>query len=186
MGAALWQALNFRLSASLEKYGDGLILTNSSTARFEDCASLTVLALQPAHDADDAAALANHKGTSTSISTFPIIRAYNCPSSHNYAFAGVTRIWATDDVIAALTGRFEAYTQFRDVPRALRAAPDATTWAGVQLWLWWLPPSSFARSCGGGGADDRVVCKSRVATIWITTVSAYKASEVLDLVAARL
>ena len=33
-----------------------------------------------------------------------------------------------------LKGPFEAYNQFKGVPRALRAAPDAKTWARVQLW----------------------------------------------------
>ena len=98
------------------------------------------------------------------------------------AILKIPKIWATDDVILQLKGPFEAYTRFSDVPRALRAAPDATTWAGVELWQWWLPPSSFAaRAGGGGGDDDRVVCRPRVATIWTTMLSAYKSSDTLEL-----
>ena len=110
-------------------------------------------------------------------STSAIVNAFNKQTQ----FSEVNQIWATDDVIAGFEGRFARYTQFKDVPRALRAAPDAKTWAGVQLWLWWLPPSPFARSCGAGGDDDRVVCARRVATIWTTMLSAYKSSEVLEL-----
>ena len=99
------------------------------------------------------------------------------------------KIWAPDAVIAQLAGRFTDFDRFADVPRAFQAAPDATTWAGVQLWLWWLPPSSFwcVRNGNGngivdyGGGDGRVVCKSRATTIWTTMLSAYKSSEVLDL-----
>ena len=80
-----------------------------------------------------------------------------------------TRIWAPDHIVAQLTGLFNDCKQVADVPRALRAAPDAKTWAGVQLWLWWLPPTSFA----GGG--DRVVCKSRVVAVWTTMLAGLRA-----------
>ena len=80
-----------------------------------------------------------------------------------------SKIWATDDVIMRLKGPFAAYDQFKDVPRALRAAPDAKTWADVQLWLWWLPPTSFS------GDGDRVVCKSRQLTIWATMLCGFRA-----------
>ena len=66
---------------------------------------------------------------------------------------------------------------FSAIPRPLRAAPDATTWAGVQLWLWWLPPTSFA----AGSDDTRTVCASRSVAIWNTMASAYRASEVLEV-----
>lgn len=78
-----------------------------------------------------------------------------------------TKIWAPDTVVSQLTGPFEACAKLADVPRHLRAAPDAKTWAGVQLWLWWLPPSAF-RDSNGEVLDDRVMCKSRAVTIWIT------------------
>ena len=79
-----------------------------------------------------------------------------------------TRIWAPDHIVAQLTGRFNDCKRFADVPRPLRAAPDAKTWAGVQLWLWWLPPTSF----GDGG---RVVCRARVATVWATMLGGFRA-----------
>ena len=134
---------------------------------FGGCPSLTVLFIQPTNDA-----AAPH-------STTAIIKAFN----EENQFPNVAKIWATDEIIAALQGPFEAYDQFKDVPRALRAAPDAATWAGVHLWLWWLPPSAFSvrRGGGGGGDDDRVVCTARVITIWTVMLSAYKSSEVLDV-----
>ena len=79
-----------------------------------------------------------------------------------------TRIWAPDHIVAQLTGQFNDCKRFADIPRALRAAPDAKTWAGVQLWLWWLPPTSF-------GDGDRVVCKARVATVWATMLGGFRA-----------
>ena len=99
---------------------------------FHSCPLLTVLFIQPTNDA-----AAPH-------STTAIIKAFNENQFPNV----FTKIWATDDVIAKLKGPFEAYEQFNNVPRALRAAPDATTWAGVQLWRWWLPPSSFSMRGG--------------------------------------
>ena len=53
-----------------------------------------------------------------------------------------TKIWAPGTEVAQLTGQFEDFTRFGDIPRA---APDAKTWAGVQLWLWWPPPTSFPK-----------------------------------------
>ena len=86
---------------------------------------------------------------------------------------------AADDIIAALKGPFEPYTCFADVPRALRAAPDAKTWAGVQLWHWWLPPTCFGKHGAADGRDDdgRAVCKSRVATVWSTMLSGLHAEQ---------
>ena len=76
-----------------------------------------------------------------------------------------TKIWAPDSVVSQLTGLFAAYAKLADVPRHLRAAPDAKTWAGVQLWLWWLQPSAF-RGSNGEVLDGRVGCESRAVTIW--------------------
>ena len=66
---------------------------------------------------------------------------------------------------------------------AVLTAIVSTTWVGVQLWRWWLPPSAFRVRGGGGGGgdDDRVVCTSRTTTIWAVMLSAYKSSEVLDV-----
>ena len=138
---------------------------------FEGCTSLAVLMVQPTIPNDDDAAAADAATSTTAAaattSTSTIIKAFN----EQNQFPAVTKIWATDDVVKALKGRFEAYNQFKDVPRALRAAPDAKAWAGVQLWLWWLPPTSFA----GGG--DRVVCKTRKLTTWVTMLSGLRAEE---------
>ena len=85
-----------------------------------------------------------------------------------------TRIWAPDHIVAQLTGQFNACKLFADIPRALRAAPDAKTWAGVQLWLWWLPPTSF-------GDGERVVCRARVATVWATMLGGFRAEQMDSL-----
>ena len=85
------------------------------------------------------------------------------------------RIWAPDHIVAQLTGRFNDCNHFAQVPRALRAAPDAKTWAGVQLWLWWLPPTSFS------GDGDRVVCKARKLTVWATVLGGLRAEETTTL-----
>jgi hypothetical protein len=83
----------------------------------------------------------------------------------------VTRVWAPDAVIALLTGPFTGYSTFAEVPRGMRAAPDATTWAAVQLWVWWSPPT------GAGYADqDRTVCKPRLGTLFSTMLAGLRAA----------
>ena len=103
-----------------------------------------------------------------------IIGAFN----DNTQFQAVTKIWATDDIVAELKGVFAPYACFADIPGTMQVAPDATTWAGVELWLWWLPPAELELRNEDDGYD-RVVCNSRQTTIWFTMLSAYKASEVL-------
>ena len=61
--------------------------------------------------------------------------------------------------------------RFADVPRAPWAVPDAKTWAGVQLWLWWRPPTSFPSS------RYRVVCKSRQLATWTTMLGGLRAEK---------
>ena len=85
------------------------------------------------------------------------------------------QIWAPDTVVALFTGQFKDCTRFVDIPRALRAAPDAKTWAGVQLWLWWLPPTAFS------GDGDRVVCTTRQRTVWVTMLGGFRAEETSTL-----
>lgn len=119
-----------------------------------------------------AAAAAAAATTTTAASTSAIVKAFDKQNQ----FPAVTQIWATDGVIKGLKGRFGAYTQFKDIPRALRAAPDANTWAGVQLWLWWLPPTSFV-GVVSSGINHRVVCKSRKLTIWVTMLGGLRAEE---------
>ena len=167
------------ISLSVTTLG-GTDLRGTFQPAFKRCASLQILMIRPndANDAkdDDGTATATAAATTDAVSaTATIITAFN----EQIEFRAVTKIWATDDVIAGLKGRFAAYDRFQDVPRTHRAAPDAKTWAAVQLWQWWLPPSSF--SVRGGGDDDRVVCTSRTTTIWTVMLSAYKSSDVLDV-----
>jgi hypothetical protein len=89
---------------------------------------------------------------------------------------GVTRVWAPDAVIALLTGPFTAYSTFTEVPRGMRAAPDAKTWAAVQLWVWWSPPT------GAGYADkDRAVCRPRLVTLFNTMLAGFRAANAMGL-----
>ena len=74
-------------------------------------------------------------------------------------FEKVTRISAPDAIVNQLNGRFAEYSTLAEVPRAMRAAPDATSWAGVKLWLHWSDPEVDA-------ADKRVLCKSRQQMVW--------------------
>ena len=74
-----------------------------------------------------------------------IIAAFNDETQ----FPAITQIWATDTIIAALKGLYIQYDTYAAIPKPLKAAPEATTWAGVQLWLWWLTPTSFT-----AGSDD--------------------------------
>ena len=94
------------------------------------------------------------------------LRAFN----EQNQFPNVTQIWATDDIVVGLKGQFAAYGRFKDVPRALRAAPDATTWAGVQLWLRWSSPDVDI-------ADNRAISKPRLTAIWTALHASWRAAE---------
>ena len=109
--------------------------------------------------------------TATSAGAPAVVKALN----EQNQFTSVTKFWASDDVIAGLSGLFEAYTQLKDVPRELLAAPDAKTWAGVQLWLWWLPPILFSEGNIWRLQPYRVACKSRQRTIWATMLGGLRA-----------
>jgi len=153
---------------------------------FKGCSSITALLVHPsdanAADEDEAGVDSNPDAWSRLYAAYDTDDSDYEEEEYEQLLPDTTKIWAPDTIVAQLAGQFEAFARFADVPRAFRAAPDATTWAGAQLWLWWLPPSSFYS--GGDGSDDgddRVVCKSRVVTIWITMLSAYKSSEVLDV-----
>ena len=158
---------------------------------FQGCSSITTFFVYPSDvgAADDDAAGVNRNATAWGRlfarfdnEDYDRDDRYSGNAEYEQLLPDDIKIRAPDTIVAQLTGQFEAFNRFADVPRALRAAPDATTWAGVQLWLWWLPPSSFYS--GGDGdddGDDRVVCPSRVITIWTTMLSAYTSSEVLDM-----
>ena len=74
-------------------------------------------------------------------------------------FEHVTKIWAPGAIVNQLTGPFAKYSTLSEVPRAMRAAPDATSWAGVQLWFHWSDPEEDA-------ADGRVLCRFRQQMVW--------------------
>ena len=85
----------------------------------------------------------------------------------------LSRVWAPNKIIRLLTGRFEDYTTFAALPRAMRAAPDATTWAGVQLWQWFSPPTA----AGYNEGDGRVVCRSRHCTLFATMLCGHRTAK---------
>lgn len=154
---------------------------NDFIPAFRGCSSLTILILQSVDgakdddiDTDVAAAAAD--GDDATQNTVAITKAFNDQNQ----FPVVTKIWATDDIIAELKGRYSPYDTFAEIPRPNKAAPDAKTWAGVQLWMWWLPPSAF-RDSNDGVLDDRGVCKSRIITVWNTMVAGFRASKLAIL-----
>ena len=69
------------------------------------------------------------------------------------------QIWAPDSFVKRFDRRFERFSTIAEVPRAMRAAPDATTWTAAQLWLDWSDPQSDA-------GDERVLNKSRKQMVW--------------------
>ena len=86
-------------------------------------------------------------------------------------FQHITRIWAPDAIVNQLTGPFTDFTCLGDVPRTKRVAPDARTWAGVELWLDWSPPDA-----AGYTDKTRTVCTSRQRTLFVTMLSAARAA----------
>ena len=90
----------------------------------------------------------------------------------------VARIWAPDPVVDQLTGPYADFNTFRSIPRNLRAAPNATTWAGVELWLWWSPPTEAGYTNRAGDTKDpRVVCTSRKIMLYTVTMASLKATK---------
>jgi len=107
---------------------------------FERCGSLTSLVIPPIT-------------TATGVTQSNARELNKIPIDQN------TRVWAPDAVIAELKGPYEAYNTFADIPRPLREAPYATTWAGVQLWMHWSDPETDA-------AEKRVLKNSRKWMVW--------------------
>ena len=187
----------FAYCSSLASVAISASVTSIEEQAFEGCTVLTVLMIQPidmndhpdvaahaadaaanAEDAADAAANSADAGAATPAGAPAIVKALH----EQHQFTAVTKFWATDDVILELSGLFEGYSRLKDVPCELLAAPDATTWAGVQLWLWWLPPTSFSGDVGGGSTSThRVVCKSRQRTVWVTMLCGLRAQEAATL-----
>ena len=144
---------------------------------FRGCSALTALMIKPAVRRRRRRL---HAGRSADVAGAAHVRAGIIGAFNDTpAFQTVTKIWATDDVVADLNGVFAPYACFADIPGTMRVAPDATTWAAVELWLWWLPPTELELRNEDDGYD-RVVCNSRQTTIWTTMLSAYNASEVLE------
>lgn len=94
--------------------------------------------------------------------------------------ATVARVYADDAAVAALTGPYADYAALADVPRSLRAAPDASTWAAVQLHLWW------SKVTDAGYIDkSRVVAMCRKRLLFVTMLSAARTCRVPSLQRTR-
>jgi len=161
---------------------------------FKDCGSITTVLVQPSAYVDSNSAVWGKLFDSC----MELIENVDSSDSDDdkeveeeceQLFPDTTKIWAPDNIVAQLTGQFKDCKRFANVPRALRAAPDAKTWAGVQLWLWWLPPTSISGGSGGDGGSSgntnaeqhRVVCRSRVATIWTTMLAGLRTKKTATL-----
>ena len=164
-------------------------ITSIGLNAFARCSSLTTVLVQPGDTDDDATAVANADDTNSAVWSTLFApwdnEDYDSDDSddeeqHEQHFSDDVKIWAPDTVVAQLTGYFEGFNRFAEVLRACRAAPDAKTWAAVQLWLWWLPPTSFSDSVGGD-ASLQVVCKSRVAAVWTTMLAGLRTEKVATL-----
>ena len=90
----------------------------------------------------------------------------------------VARIWAPDAIVNELTGPFAEFSTFSSIPRTMRAAPDATTWAAVELWLWWsLPTGAGYTNRAGVCKDERIVCKTRRIMLFAATMAGFEAAK---------
>ena len=178
----------FRGCSSLASVELHTSMASIENCAFQGCSSLTTVLVRPG-GADGAVGAANHSDSNVWPRLFASFIGMAENEDYDYEdsdddeeveaecdqlFSDETRIWAPDHIVAQLTGPFNDCKRFADVPRALRAAPDAKTWAGVQNWLWWLPPTAFTDG-------DRVVCKARIATIWTTMVAGFRAEMTASL-----
>jgi len=84
------------------------------------------------------------------------------------------KIWAPDNVVRQLGGQFETYITLAAVPDEMKVFPKDTTYAAGALQLWWSDPDI---DVGNG----RVLSRSRKQMVWTVMHSAYKSSEVLEL-----
>ena len=94
-------------------------------------------------------------------------------------FEHVARIWAPNAVIKNARGPFVKYAKFAALPRAMRAAPDATTWAGVQLWRHWSDPQSVAND------RHRHSSTSRRELVWTVMISAARYAKSKEMIIAQ-
>lgn len=99
-------------------------------------------------------------------------------------------LWASDHVVEQLRGSLGDFNfvaddadpaantnTFAKLPRRVRAAPDAKTWAAVQLWVYWSPPTGAGyvnrqKQC----KDRRIVAKARRRLLFAATASAHAAA----------
>jgi hypothetical protein len=123
-------------------------VTSIGYRAFYRCGELHTLLIQPA-----AAATGTDRANALELNKIPL--------------ANVTRIWAPDHVINRFTGPFTDYATLAEVPRAMRAVPDATTWAAVQLYLWWSDPQDDA-------GKGRVLSPSRRQMVWTVMHVAFR------------
>ena len=146
---------------------------------FQGCSSLTTLLVQPVNNG---AAVPACTWRSTMLLEAPTKLPPTAsdagdPIDEEMALAlqsapwlpHITRIWAPDDVIKLVAGPFAACSSFAEVPHHLRAAPAATTWAAVQLWMWWSPPTGAGFTEKGRGA-----CRSRQAMVFNTILAGFR------------
>ena len=60
-------------------------------------------------------------------------------------------------------------SKFAELPRAMRVAPDAKTWAAVELWQWWAAPTHVGH--------DRLACLDRRRTVFAAMLSGARAEQ---------
>ena len=135
------------------------------TDLFKDCDKFNMLLIQPLED-DNTDSLS----TNDYIHTPAVINAFN----EQTGFRNVTKIWASDSIIMNLNYQYAKYDTFRDIPFEMRAAPNAKTWAGVQLWLKWSNPESDA-------FEGREVSPSRQQMVWTLMHVAHRLETTLTL-----
>ena len=75
-------------------------------------------------------------------------------------FENVNRILAPNAIVNQFTGPFNNYKTFAEVPRAMRAVPDANSYAAGALDLWWSDPEQDA-------GKGRVLGVSRRKMVWM-------------------
>ena len=114
-------------------------VTSIEESAFYGCSGLTTLLIPPS------AATGAAESNASELNYLPLEQ--------------ITLIWAPDSVVNQLSGPFNDYSTLAEVPRMMRAAPHATTWAGVQLWLWWSDPQDDA-------GEGRVLCPPRQQMVW--------------------
>ena len=110
------------------------------------------------------------QATATATSDAGITAIISTFKNEKNTFPNLGQIRAPDAIVAGLAGRFASFDSFAALPREMRAAPDATSWAGVQLWSWWSPPDVVR-------AEGWMLSQPRRRTIWVVLHAAWRAAE---------